>query len=339
MTQPPPKRERGEHYPPGLIKRRILEFVYNNINGVPTGEISEHLRLGMNVRVTKGIRDHLNSLEKKHYIIKRKYEPGFESVWSPPSEIDHIPELLIDSDLWGTFRIAGKPVDDVITMGEEISDSLIRLFNTQFFIKFVKPDLIEKLCSSPPLLDEFNSLYPVDLPHIPRTKNEERALQEIYDQVLSNSPTVMNHMYRPSPLIRAGLISLQLNSKIYSQAADIALKEGSEQYTLVQDHMDAVQELYRSWRETDHVPGDVITSIEAFGLASIYIGLSIDKVQFPHLSENIELILSDLKNNKILAKYLTNPFFTIEFMKFFITFVAVWGTFSSLNNNTPKQST
>ena len=338
MTQPPPKREQGEHYPPGLIKRKIIEFVYNNINGVPTAKISEHLRLVMNVRETKGIRDHLNSLERKHYI-KRIYESGFESIWSPPDGTDHIPELLADSDLWGSFRISGKPADDVITWWEETCDYLIRLFNTQYFVKSVKPHLIEKLCSSPPLLEEFNSIHQITLPHADRTKHDKNGLLDLYDQVLSHSPTVMIHMYQPSPLIKAGLLSIQLNSKIYAQAADMALSGGSEQYPFVRDQVDVVQELIQSWKGADHVPGDVIISVEGFALASIFIGLSIDIVQFPHLSEKNNLILSDLKNNKILARYLTNPFFSIEFMKFFITFIAVWGTFSSLDDNTSRQST
>lgn len=333
-----PKREQGERYRTGLTKLKIVEFVYNNVNGVPTSKISDYLDTEMNVRETKGVREHLKSLEKKHYI-KGKHDPGRESYWSPPDGTDHIPELLADSDLWGSFRISGKPADDVITWWEETCDCLIRLFNTQYFVKSVKPHLIEKLFSSPPLLEEFNSIHQITLLHADRTKHDKNALLDLYDQVLSHSPTVMIHMYQPSPLIKAGLLSIQLNSKIYAQAADMALSGGSEQYPFVRDQVDVVQELIQSWKEADHVPGDVITSVEAFALASIYIGMSIDIVQFPHLSEKNNLILSDLKNNKIIARYLTNPFFSIEFMKFFITFVAVWGTFSSLEDNTSRQST
>jgi hypothetical protein len=55
--------------------------------------------------------------------------------------------------------------------------------------------------------------------------------------------------------------------------------------------------------------------------------MNIDDIQFPHLREKIDPILSDLGTYVTLGKYLPT-LFLVENMKFLITLRAVWGAFS-----------
>ena len=175
-------------------------------------------------------------------------------------------------------------------------DSVIKLFNTQFFNKTVKPQLIQILYSSPPLLDECNTKFFMNLTSFPKSEAEERALQELFNKALSQSPTVMLHMFNPSPLIRAGLYALQMNPKIYAQNAEIAFQENPDQYPFTADQLIEFRKIVKFCEETDHAAVNMFTSIEAFGLASAYLGMNIDHIQFPHLREKIDPILSDLGN-------------------------------------------
>ena len=59
------KRDRGEHNPPGFIKLKIIDYVYNNINGVKTPVLKEHLKVKYRVGETKGIED-ISNLSKKN---------------------------------------------------------------------------------------------------------------------------------------------------------------------------------------------------------------------------------------------------------------------------------
>ncbi|MGD0080920.1 MAG: hypothetical protein ABSB80_09775 [Methanoregula sp.] len=322
------KRERGEHYPPGFIKLKIIEYVYNNVNGVKTPVLKEHLKIKYRVGETKGVLGHLKSLEEKHYI-KGTHEPGLDTIWFPPDTLDHLPALLTDREVWGALRVDKKPVADVIDWLQDNCDSVVKLYNTQFFNKTVKPQLVQNLYSSPPLLDEFNAILGTDLKSVPRSETDERALRELYNRALSESPTVMYHMYIPSLLIRAGLYAIQINSKMYVQIAETALQDNQNQYPFVRHQLSEVRKQLQSWKDTDHVPGDMFKSIEAFGLASVYVGMSIDHIQLPHIGEKIDSILWDPATNVTLGKYLKNPFFSVEHMKFLIILAAVWGAFSA----------
>jgi hypothetical protein len=321
------KREQGIHNPPGFIKLKIIEFVYDNVNGVPTPVIKDYLRAKYQVTEPKGIRDHLNDLEEKHYI-QVKHKPGLDSIWSPPDTLDHLPALLVDREIWGVLRVDKKPVADVVDWMKCNCDSVVKLFNTQFFNKSVKPSLIQRFCSSPPFLDESNKKFSMDLKNVPKSEDDEKELRELYNRALSESPTVMIHMYIPSPLIWAGLFAIQMNPKIYAQNAEIIFQEHPDQYPFTADQLNEIRMQVQSWKEIGSVSGDMFTSIEAFGLASVYLGMSIDQIQFPHLSEKINPILSDLGANATLGKYITSPFFFVEFMKFLITLGAVWSAFS-----------
>lgn len=332
----PKKRKQGERNPPGLTKLKIVEFVYNNVNGVETSIIIEHLRGEINVRESTGIRGHLKSLEKKHYI-KGKHEPGLESIWVPPEDLDSIPDLMMDSSIWGSIRVEGTPVEDLGTWFEDNSNSIFRMFNTHFFTKFVRPQLIQRLCSSPPFLEEFNLLHKMNLTSVEKSKLEEETLRELFDRALSLSPTMMIHMYHPNKLVEAGLMSIQLNSKLSDLIDEMA--ENETQCPFIHEQMNEARNKKRSWKDTDQLPGDVITSIEGFSLASIFLGMAIDKILFPHLSEKAESFLSDQSFNETMKKYIPNPFFSIEFLKFYSTFIAVWGTFSLMKYTHPKQST
>jgi len=322
------RRKRGQHDPEGVTKLIIIEYVYNNVTGVPTPDIQGYLRKERNVSVSKGIRVLLNSLESKQYI-KGTHKKGLESIWYPPDTVDHISGLLSDRKLWSASRLKKKPIEDVVNRLQEYGDTVVKLFNTQFFNETVKPQLIQTLSSSPPLLDEFNTKFFMDLKSVPKSEASQKAMQELFKQALSQSPTVMVHMYVPSPLIRAGLFAVQMSPRIYAQTAEIAFQENPDQYPFIRDQLSEVRKQVQFWKDTDRVPGDMFTSIEAFGLASVYLGLNIDHIQFPHLREKIDPILSDLGTNATLGQYLSNPFFSVEFMKFFITLGAVWGAFSA----------
>jgi hypothetical protein len=322
------KRDRGEGYPPGFIKRKIIEYIYDNVNGVSTPILKEYLKVKFRVGEGKGVLDHLKTLEGKHYI-NGAHEPGLDSVWFPPETIDHLPNLLVDRDIWGALRVDKKPVADVVGWMQDNGDNIIKLFNTQFFNKTVKPQLIEILYSSPPLLSEFNTINHKDLTGLKETKTDETALKNLFNCALSESPTIMMHIFIPSPLIRAGLYALQINSGLYAQIAETPFQESPDQYPFVRDQLSEVREQLQFWKDPDNVPRDMFTSIQAFSLTSVYLGMSIDQIQFPHTREKIKLILSDPVTNLTLGKYLKNPFFSGEFMKFLITLTVVWGAFST----------
>jgi hypothetical protein len=318
----------GEHDPTGVTKLKIIQYVYNHISGVPTPDIVEYLRRERDIWRSRGIRKLLNSLETKQYV-KGTHEPGVESIWYPPDTVDHIPDLLVDREVWGALRVDKKPVAEVVDWFQENTDNVIKLFNTQFFNKTVKPKLIQKLYSSPPLLDECNTKFFMNLKSVRKSKADKKALRELFKQALSESPTVMVHMYIPSPLIRAGLYAIQMNPKTYAQNAEIAFQENPDLYPFNRIQLSKIRKLVQYWKTADHVPGDIFTSIEAFGLASVYVGMNIDHVQFPHIREKIDPILSDPGTNATLGKYLPSPFFSVELMKFLITLAAVWGVFSA----------
>ena len=397
------KRGKGEHNPLGFTKLKIVEHVYNNISGVTTSDLREYLREEFNVREKTGIDDHLAALKEKHYI-NGILEDDQENHWYPPSTLDYLPGLLSDREVWGVLRVDKKPVADVVDWLQVNSDNVVKLFNTKFFNKSVKPLIIQKLCSSPPFLDECNTMFGMNLKSVRKSKADERALRDHYTKALSASPTVMIHIFIPSRLIRAGLYAIQINSRMYTQIAETVIQDNPDQYPFVRDQLKEVRQqlqswketnhdrekcspasrhlvwlllqsysrliragLYaiqinsrmytqiaetviqdnpdqypfvrdqlkevrqqlQSWKETDHVPGEMFTSIEAFGLASVYLGMAMDQVQFPHLSEKIEPILSDTATNITMGKYLKNPFFSVEFVKFMITLTAVWGAFSA----------
>jgi hypothetical protein len=320
------KRGRGKGNPKGYIKLKIIERVYDNVTGVTTSDIRDYLKKEFNVGVSKGVRVHLNALEKKHYI-KGTHEPGHDNIWYPPATVDHIPGLLVDRKVWGALRVDKKPVEDVVKWLQENCDSVVKLFNTQFFNETVKPQLIQTLCSSPPLLDECNTKFFMNLKSVRRSKADKKALRELYYKALSASPTVMYHMYLPSPLIRAGLYAIQMNPKIYAHDAEIAFQENPDQYPFTRDQLSEIRKQVQSWKKIDHAPVNMFTSIEALGLASVYVGMNIDDIQFPHLREKIDPILSDLGTYVTLGKYLPT-LFLVENMKFLITLRAVWGAFS-----------
>ncbi len=322
------KRGKGEHNPLGFTKLKIVEHVYNNISGVTTSDLREYLREEFNVREKTGIDDHLAALKEKHYI-NGILEDDQENHWYPPSTLDYLPGLLSDREVWGVLRVDKKPVADVVDWLQVNSDNVVKLFNTKFFNKSVKPLIIQKLCSSPPFLDECNTMFGMNLKSVRKSKADERALRDHYTKALSASPTVMIHIFIPSRLIRAGLYAIQINSRMYTQIAETVIQDNPDQYPFVRDQLKEVRQQLQSWKETDHVPGEMFTSIEAFGLASVYLGMAMDQVQFPHLSEKIEPILSDTATNITMGKYLKNPFFSVEFVKFMITLTAVWGAFSA----------
>ena len=243
--------------------------------------------------------------------------------------MDYLPGLLSDREVWGVLRVDKKPVADVVDWLQVNSDNVVKLFNTKFFNKSVKPLIIQKLCSSPPFLDECNTMFGMNLKSVRKSKADERALRDHYTKALSASPTVMIHIFIPSRLIRAGLYAIQINSRMSTQIAETVIQDNPDQYPFVRDQLKEVRQQLQSWKETNHVPGEMFTSIEAFGLASVYLGMAMDQVQFPHLSEKIEPILSDTATNITMGKYLKNPFFSVEFVKFMITLTAVWGAFFS----------
>jgi len=321
------KRGRGKHDPAGVTKLIIIEFIYNHVSGVPTPDITGYLRKECNISIPRGIRSLLTSLEKKHYI-KGIHGSGIESVWYPPDTVDHIQALLSDGKLWSASRLKKKPVEDVVIRLQEYGDTVVKLFNTRFFNDTVKPQIIQNLLSSPPFLEEFNTIFSSDLKSLRKSKADEMELSKLFNAALSQSPSVMLHMYSPSLLIRAGLYAIQINSKMYAQIAETVFQENPDQYPFVRDHLNEVREQLQFWKDTDHVPGDMFTSIEAFGLASVYVGMSIDQVQFPRTGKKIGLILRSPATNATLGKYLKNPFFSVEFMKFLMTVMGVWGAFT-----------
>ena len=112
------RRKRGQHDPEGVTKLIIIEYVYNNVTGVPTPDIQGYLRKERNVSVSKGIRVLLNSLESKQYI-KGTHKKGLESIWYPPDTVDHISGLLSDRKLWSASRLKKKPIEDALVKLKE----------------------------------------------------------------------------------------------------------------------------------------------------------------------------------------------------------------------------
>jgi len=319
----------GKHYPKGFIKLKIVEHVYNNLISVTTSDVREYLREEFNVREKTNIEDHLDSLKDKKYIKKVVLEQDQDNHWYPPDTGDHVPGLLSDQDLWVAPQNDKKHIEDLVLKRQEYCDTVVKLFNTQFFNETVKPQIIQTFCSAPPLLDECNTKFFMNLKKLPGTEADESALREFYIKALSESPTVMSHMYIPSPLIRAGLYAIQMNPAIYAQNAEKEFQENPDQYPFTADQLREVLRQVQSWKVGNHAPVKMFTSIEAFGLASVYIGMNIDHIQFPHIREKIDPILSDLGTNALLEKYLPYPFFMAENMKFLITLAAVWGAFST----------
>jgi len=320
------KRGQGKHDPAGLTKLKIIEYVYNHVSGAPTPDITGVLRKECNISGPRVIRKLLTSLEKKHYI-KGIHGSGIESVWYPSDNGDHVQELLSDGKLWSASRLKKKPVEEIVIRLQMYGDTVVTLFNTQFFNDVVKPQLIQTFCSSPPFLEECNEKFFMNLKRVRKSKKDEMVLRELFNKSLSQSPAVMLHMYFPSPLIRAGLFAMQMDPRIYAKNALLAFQENPDQYPLTADQLNNIRKLAQSG-ETAPAAGNMFSSVEAFGLASVYLGLNIDHIQFPHLQEKIDPILSDRGTNALLDKYLPNENFLVETTKFLITLAAVWGAFT-----------
>ena len=75
------KRKRGERYPEGYIKKRIIRFVCDYPDGIEEPEIREWLKENYGISEKKGIVDHLQELKEKRVLIKQK--PKIENIWKP----------------------------------------------------------------------------------------------------------------------------------------------------------------------------------------------------------------------------------------------------------------
>lgn len=74
------KRGRGKKNPPGQTAKEILRLIHPQKKGIAEGEIREKAKNELNVRDKTVIRNHLNTLEKKH-LATHTNEPGMDNIW------------------------------------------------------------------------------------------------------------------------------------------------------------------------------------------------------------------------------------------------------------------
>lgn len=89
------KRKRGEGYHEGYIKKRIIRFVCDYLDGIEEPEIREWLEKNYGISEKKGITHHLEELEKKGFLIKEP-QKGKENIWKP-----HLDREIFE-DIWSS---------------------------------------------------------------------------------------------------------------------------------------------------------------------------------------------------------------------------------------------
>jgi hypothetical protein len=121
------KRERGDKYGRGLIKRQIFIKILDNPDGIKEADIRDFLLDRYGIREKKGIILHLSDLEKRGCIQKIAQIPGKINIWKPV-QMDH----RIFAKFW--FQLSKEEVITVFQT-KYVQDSIISMV-IPYYLKY-----------------------------------------------------------------------------------------------------------------------------------------------------------------------------------------------------------
>ena len=187
------KRERGEKFPAGFIKRKIVLIISNQFpKGMKEPDLRDTLREGWGISEPKGVKIHLNDLKEKKVLVKGE-KRGFPNVWklsqdyetfkclakefhNSEDEVEFLKsgyaQLMINKEFvdhfavdWGReyVRFLSKP-DTQTSFGKPLEDFQPEELREHFYSGLVgleKRGLIEILQISPSSL--YNFLFPEEV--------------------------------------------------------------------------------------------------------------------------------------------------------------------------------
>jgi hypothetical protein len=121
------KRERGDKYEKGLIKRQIFIKILDNPLGIKEADLRDFLLDRYGIREKKGIILHLSDLEKRGCIQKTTQIPGKINIWKPV----HM-DYRIFARFW--FGLSKEEVIPVF-LSKYVQDSIIPMI-IPYFLKY-----------------------------------------------------------------------------------------------------------------------------------------------------------------------------------------------------------
>jgi hypothetical protein len=121
------KRERGDKYGKGLIKRQIFIKILDNPDGIKEADIRDLLLDRYGIREKKGIILHLSDLEKRGCIQKITQIPGKINIWKP-AQMDH----RIFAKFW--FKLSKEEVITVFQT-KYVQESIISMV-IPYYLKY-----------------------------------------------------------------------------------------------------------------------------------------------------------------------------------------------------------
>lgn len=313
MADNPEKLElkQGGGYPDGFIKRKTLELIYNSPEGIKGSKIEDFLWTEYGVHQHSGRKIHLDDLEKKHYI-RSEWKSGGPKYFYPPENIDSIPALLQDPLIWGKKPDFTNLDETEVNRLSEMASDLLMLYQTKFFEQTVMNEIINRLLSSPPFLDNFKEKYHLDLKTVTESDDEKEALKNLYIRAVSTSPYLKMHMLVPQPLVAAGLHASQFNAALLDY-----IQTGGNEVQFSAEALKKVSKIMKKFRKTtNNIWEYQFTSLESFSLAMVYACLCFDTLMTEESRDNVCTFLNDNEIKKIFGKYIPNPFFVVEITKF-----------------------
>jgi len=310
MPENPEKRKKGEKDPRGVTKRKILVYIYNNPDGIKLRDIQDFIKKESCIGEHLGIGNHLKYLEGKKYI-RNKWDKGFDKFFYPPENTDSVPDLLQDNYIWGPdFK---SDDGEIFTKWQnQRLESRLELYHTKFFEQTVRNEIIRRLLSSPPYLDNFKELYHLDLKTAVESEVEKEALKNLYTRAASMSLYLVMHMFVYLPVVEGALHVTQYNAQLLNHAQS----EAGENQLLIDEQITKIRKTFENIRgKQDYVWEYQFTSLESFSLAIVFICLNYER-QIESQNSDIVTFFQDDAIKKIFLRYIPNPFFFAEVTKF-----------------------
>ena len=190
--------------------------------------------------------------------------------------------------------------------------SRLELYHTKFFEQTVRNEITRRLLSSPPYLDNFKEIYPLDLKTAVESEVEKEALKRLYSSAASMSLYLIMHMFVSLPVVEGALHVSQYNT----QLLDHPQSEIGENQLLMDEQIAKIRKIFENIRgNQDHIWEYRFTSLESFSLATVFICLNYERRIDPQNSDIVKFFQDDVIK-KIFLRYIPNPFFYAEVTKF-----------------------
>lgn len=134
------KKSKGPKYEPGFTQGEIFAIISNNPDGIEEGQIRDILREKFGISERKGVKRHLDMLERQGFVKKNPAPPksGAPNIWMPA-------RLTFENfgNLWSAFP--SSVIEEVFssTYVQECIQNRIVTFQVGCFYNFAPPELLD----------------------------------------------------------------------------------------------------------------------------------------------------------------------------------------------------